>query len=49
MVFSKSARCPSVKGCTYRTLVTSLGRGDYAMESGLTLMRWRIGIVSKNF
>jgi hypothetical protein len=34
MVFSKSARCPSVKGCTYLTLVTSSGHGDYAMKSG---------------
>src|SRR2546427_8303281 len=49
MVFSKSSRCSSVKGCTYLTLVTSSGHGEYATKSGLTLMRYRIGIVSKNF
>src|SRR6266853_5175691 len=49
MVFSKSARCSSVKGCTYLTIITSSGRGEYATKSGLTLMRYCISIVSKNF
>src|SRR5712691_8555884 len=49
MVFSKSARCSSLKGCTYLTIITSSGRGEYATQSGLTLMRYCISIVSKNF
>src|SRR5712691_918854 len=49
MVFSKSARCSSLKGCTYLTIITSSGRGEYATKSGLTLMRYCISIVSKNF
>src|SRR6266851_9327897 len=49
IVFSKSARCSSVKGCTYLTIITSSGRGEYATKSGLTLMRYCISIVSKNF
>src|SRR5713101_7355590 len=48
-VFSKSARCSSLKGCTYLTIITSSGRGEYATKSGLTLMRYCISIVSKNF
>jgi len=40
MVFSKSARCSSVKGCTYLTIITSSGRREYATKSGLTLMRY---------
>src|SRR2546422_9242549 len=49
MVFSKSARCSSLKGCTYLMIITSSGRGEYATQSGLTLMRYCISIVSKNF
>jgi len=49
MVFSQSARCSSLKGCTYLTIITSSGRGEYATKSGLTLMRYCISIVSKNF
>src|SRR6266568_3077443 len=49
MVFSKNARCSSLKGCTYLTIITSSGRGEYATQSGLTLMRYCISIVSKNF
>src|SRR6266511_274945 len=49
MVFSKSARCSSLKGCTYLMIITSSGRGEYATKSGLTLMRYCISIVSKNF
>src|SRR2546426_8388348 len=37
MVFSKSARCSSLKGCTYLMIITSSGRGEYATQSGLTL------------
>src|SRR2546429_5613698 len=49
MVFSKSARCSSLKGCTYLMIITSSGRGEYATKSDLTLMRYCISIVSKNF
>src|SRR5215831_18567707 len=49
IVFSKSSRCSSVKGCTYLTIITSSGRGEYATKSGLTLMRYCTNIVSKNF
>ena len=49
IVFAKSARCSSVKGCTYLTIITSSGRGEYATQSSLTLMRYCINIVSKNF
>src|SRR5215475_3081741 len=49
IVFSKSAHCSSLKGCTYLTIITSSGRGEYVTKSGLTLMRYCISIVSKNF
>src|SRR5437588_8330612 len=49
IVFAKSARCSSLKGCTYLTIITSSGRGEYATQSGLTLMRYCISIGSKNF
>src|SRR2546421_10165814 len=41
--------CSSLKGCTYLTIITSSGRGEYATKSDLTLMRYCISIVSKNF
>src|SRR6266446_2634210 len=40
IVFSKSARCSSVKGCTSLTIIPSSGRGAYATKRGLTLMRY---------
>src|SRR2546428_10000722 len=46
IVFSKSSRCSSVKGCTYLTIITSSGRGEYATKIGLTLMRYCINFVS---
>src|SRR6266508_1897574 len=49
MVFSKSARCSSLKGCTYFMIITSSGRGEYATKSGLTFIRYCISILSKNF
>src|SRR5262249_44859508 len=49
IVVSKSCRCACVRGCTYLTIITSSGCPKGAMQNGSALMRYKIGIVSKNF
>src|SRR5262245_37220437 len=49
IVVSKSCRCSGVRGCTYLTIITSSACTTGAMKNGSALMRYKIGIVSKNF
>src|SRR5262252_10974835 len=49
IVISKSCRCSWVRGCTYRTIITSSSCTKGAMKICPALMRYTIGIVSENF